>query len=153
MTASRDSRKAVLRLAWLTLAILWLGGLTFYAAVVVPIGAEITSGTTQGFVTQRVTFWLNLLGTGYVAVTAGDLMGRSYRGRQWLWVVLAATQLLLWLLHPILGRMLDSATLSLNDADTFYQWHRLYLVATAIQWGAGVVHVGLKYWQDSDKSA
>jgi hypothetical protein len=153
MTARRHRRHAAHRLAWLTLAITWLGGLTFYAAIVVPIGAEITSSTTQGFVTQRVTFWLNLLGTGYVAVTAGDLTGRSNRGRQCLWVVLAAAQSSLWLLHPVLGRMLDPATLSLSEVDAFYQWHRLYLVATAIQWGAGVAHVGLKYSQDSDTIA
>lgn len=47
----------------LTLVVgLWLGGLTFYAGIVVPIGTEIVGGTEQGFVTQRVTNWLNALG-------------------------------------------------------------------------------------------
>lgn len=45
--------------AWLA----WQGGFFFYAAVVVPIGSDVLgSPITQGFVTQEVTRWLNILG-------------------------------------------------------------------------------------------
>ena len=141
MSGLRSPQETAHHLAWLTLAILWLGGLSFYAAVVVPIGAELTSSTTQGFVTQRVTFWLNVLGTGYVVVTTRDLVGPVHRARQLLWCVLAAAQLTLWLLHPVLDALLDPTTMSVTDSVAFYQWHRLYLAATTIQWAAGVGHV------------
>ena len=42
----------------------WWGGLTFYAVVVVPIGASDFGSVEQGFVTQRVTIahnWLSVL--------------------------------------------------------------------------------------------
>ena len=37
----------------------WLGGFTFYAAVVVPIGREVL-GSAQSDVTRHVSFYLNL---------------------------------------------------------------------------------------------
>lgn len=131
-------------LAWFALAMIWLGGLTFYAAVVVPIGAAVTDSTTQGFVTQRVTFWLNVLGVAYVALTWADMRGAAGRGRQVTWCVVATAQMMLWLLHPVLDRMLDPDTLSISDVEDFYRWHRYYLLATTIQWGAAVAHVGLR---------
>ena len=40
----------------------WQGGFTFYAAVVVPVGQQVLhSHLRQGFVTQQVTNYLNLL--------------------------------------------------------------------------------------------
>lgn len=144
-----DRHPASMRhLPWLVFAILWLGGLTFYAAVVVPIGADITSSTTQGFVTQRVTVWLNVLGTCYIVVTARDLADTSRRLRQLLWCVLAASQLTLWWLHPLLGRMLDPTTLSVADSAVFYPWHRVYLATTSIQWATGVLHVGARFLRE-----
>src|SRR2546423_10638475 len=42
---------------------LWQGGFTFYAAVVVPIGMdELGSHTAQGFLTRRVAPFINLAG-------------------------------------------------------------------------------------------
>ena len=41
---------------------IWWGGLSFYALFVVPIGTEIVGGFEQGFITQRVTNWLNAIG-------------------------------------------------------------------------------------------
>src|SRR5258707_15304973 len=40
----------------------WLGGLTFYALVVVPVGTQVLGGpVAQGFVTQAVTVRLNFV--------------------------------------------------------------------------------------------
>ena len=39
----------------------WWGGLTFYSVVVVPIGSEQIGSTEQGFITQQVTWWHNLI--------------------------------------------------------------------------------------------
>ncbi len=47
----------------LCLLAFWFGGLTFYAVLVIPTGAKVLgSHTEQGFVTQQVTNWLNLVG-------------------------------------------------------------------------------------------
>ena len=142
--SAHQSTERVGVLAWFALAVIWLGGLTFYAAVVVPIGAAVTDSTTQGFITQRVTFWLNALGTAYVALTWTDLRGGAGRGLQVTWCLVAIAQMALWLLHPVLDRMLDPDTLSISDAENFYRWHRYYLLATTIQWGAAVAHVGVR---------
>ena len=60
---------------------LWWGGLTFYAGFVVPIGSRVTDATTQGFVTQRVTVWLNILALLTVALFAPTLKRESWRVR------------------------------------------------------------------------
>lgn len=135
------------------LATLWLGGLTFYSAVVVPIGAQITDATTQGFVTQRVTLWLNVLGAAYLVVNARDAWRAPRRSRQILWFTLAASLLALVILHPLLGRMLDPATRSLVAVDDFYAWHRAYLIVTTVQWGAGVGHVWGSRFRQPDAAA
>src|SRR5436190_15643209 len=42
---------------------LWLGGFTFYSTVVIHTGHRVLGGLLEvGFVTQRVTSWLNLIG-------------------------------------------------------------------------------------------
>ena len=38
---------------------LWWGGLTFYAAVVLPIASEQFGSTEQGLVTEQVAVWHN----------------------------------------------------------------------------------------------
>ena len=63
---------------------LWWGGLTFYAAVVVPTGVEVLGGAAeQGFITQRVSNIINLLGALTLAVLVGTLRQVARRaGRQ-----------------------------------------------------------------------
>src|SRR5262249_56877927 len=94
---------------------LWLGGFTFYSAVVVPIGTDRLGITSQGFITQRVTEWLNLIGAvallplGWDAL-AGAAPGRGRWLRPGLWLILAATLAALWVLHPYLSELLDPPT-------------------------------------------
>ncbi|MCA9269901.1 MAG: hypothetical protein KDA41_15580, partial [Planctomycetales bacterium] len=63
--------RRVLYFASLLPMIAWWGGLTFYAGVVVPVGAAVFGSTEQGFVTQRVTNWLNLLLAVALAASIG----------------------------------------------------------------------------------
>src|SRR5947209_19521490 len=59
-------------LLWLLM--FWLGGFTFYAAVVVPIGTEVLgSAADQGWITRRVTPWLNVAGAVALAGWAWDI--------------------------------------------------------------------------------
>ena len=124
-------------LAALSLAV-WIGGLTFYALAVIPVGTDIVGGINQGFITQRVTGWLNLIGVASLAVLIPTLRNR------WLlatWALLALTLATLFAIHPQLDALLDGGSREVADYGTFYNWHRAYLIVTAVQWLAGMVHL------------
>ena len=62
-------------LAWrfilLVPLIVWVGGFTFYTAVVIRVGhAMYPDGETIGFLTREVTFWLNWIGLVSLALLA-----------------------------------------------------------------------------------
>jgi hypothetical protein len=101
----------------------------------------------QGFVTQAVTKWLNLLGG--VAVAGALLQGVVDRGdprRRWvlgLAGVLLVAEVGLVALHGTLSGMIDAENLVVPDGPRFYQWHRAYLVLTTVQWAAGLVWMAL----------
>jgi len=144
------------RLLSLTIAAttgLWLGGLTFYAAVVVPIGSQVVGRMDQGLITQRVTNWLNLF-----AVIAILCLGvNACRQRKSLaiatWLLIATLQVFLLLLHPVLDRQLALVSEPNQfSGPTFYQWHRAYLLATTLMWLLAVVHVGLIVGSDRCRS-
>lgn len=129
-------------LTYVLAASLWLGGLTFYALVVVPEGTEVVGGTLQGFVTQRVTARLNVVG---VICLAGMLWSTVYARRRSLWLawsLMAAAQAVLFFLHMQLSSALDSQTTSVPDPAGFYALHRVYLLTTAAQWLACLWHLG-----------
>jgi hypothetical protein len=125
-----------------TLAIaFWLGGLTFYGLIVVPVGADILGSTGQGFITQRVTNQLNLIATGVLAVLLANVILRRGRFLIGSWLVLATTQVALFAMHPLLDAMLDATTQEISDGALFYKRHGIYLDVTAIQWAALLVHL------------
>ena len=128
---------------------LWWGGLTFYAAFVVPIGVEVLGGATeQGFITQRVSNIINLLGTLTLAVLVWNAAA-SWRaaGRTTKavlitsWIVMAGAQLVLFVIHPRLDAMLDVSTHSIIDPAAFHPLHEFYLTIVSIQWFAGLAHL------------
>jgi hypothetical protein len=124
---------------------LWLGGLTLYAGIVVPIGAEILGETEQGFITQRVTNRLNAIGVLAVLGLGASLFRRQ---PSWpvsvTWAGLAMFQLALLVLHPILDRQLVFESRMVQDPVEFYGWHRVYLIITGVMWLCGLVHVWLR---------
>ena len=117
----------------------WLGGLTFYALVVVRVGNALLGGTQQGFVTQQVTFWLNLLGLLVACALLIEVWRIRLRATTITWCVFTSAQLGLCMLHVQMDRMLDGPTQSIHDGDTFYRWHQSYLWVTAGQWMAGLL--------------
>ena len=130
--------KAIARyLAVVTLA-LWIGGLSFYALVVVPVGTDVIGGTEQGFVTQRVTGWLNWIGVASLAVLLPSVRTRWMLAT---WAVLVLTLIALFALHLRLDSLLDGKTREVISPSAFYNWHRAYLIVTAAQWLAGVIHL------------
>lgn len=115
---------------------LWWGGLTTYSMIVVPIGTEFFGASEQGFVTQRVTNWLNVLALVWLTCSIWD--ARRHRVRLLLWVIQAVCLGLLAFIHTRLDVMLDPAERIIVGDGDFYGIHRLYLLATALQWAAGL---------------
>src|SRR4051812_46108608 len=108
-------RSLVLRfLCWLSLAV-WVGGFTFYSAVVIPALHDAMGSTETGFVTQRVTDAINATGAAALAIwwlaagverSAGSTRIRRAR----LMLLAASTGILVFLviLHLIMDRRLES---------------------------------------------
>jgi hypothetical protein len=136
---------------------LWIGGITFYGAVVVPVGARVLgSATAQGFVTQAVTVRLNMIALVALAALAWNAVLAPRERRTPLgvtWLVMLLAQVALFILHPYVGALLDAATHQVTDHDAFYARHRIYLLVTAAQWLACVVHAGfvLAAWRVEDR--
>ncbi|MCA9054512.1 MAG: hypothetical protein KDA75_11785 [Planctomycetaceae bacterium] len=120
----------------------WWGGLTVYAAVVVPVGAAVLGSVEQGFVTQRVTNWLNVLAAVSLLTTARPVLMSGHRRLQASWSIFALTLGALAGLHPVLDSLLNADTCEVLDPERFYTLHQFYLWATTAQWLAG----GLMLW-------
>ena len=123
----------------------WLGGLVFYALLVIPIGADVLGGHTAfGFITRQVTAALNHAVTGILCVLLLHLLipqrTRPGRGQRITFVTMAACQIALYALHPWLDALLDPAAEVIRDGDAFYERHRAYLLTTTVQWIAGALH-------------
>lgn len=144
------------RTAILVVMTLWWGGLTFYSAVVVPVGTEVLESTElQGLVTQQVTRYLNALGLLAVCAIIWILLrlegARSIAKSKELialGAVLLALQGGLYWLHGELGRQLIEDP----DREAFYNTHRVYLLLIAVQWGLGLMSLVqiLKLWRRID---
>lgn len=129
---------------------LWWGGLTFYSAVVVPIGAQVLDPTTQGFVTQQVTHWLNGACALALLLTARTVFLTSSRRDRIAWSVLLVSLLALLWVHRGLDAMLDAeAQCVVADDAVFYRQHQWYLWLTVVQWLCGL----LLLWPAASRTA
>lgn len=128
----------VLQFAAMLPVVLWWGGLTFYTAIVVPVGTKTLSATEQGFVTRSVSHWLNGLLAIVLVVLAWRFGSSRTPRRIFTWLLLLSTLGGLAICHAQLDRMLDPSTFSVSDPGRFYQIHRVYLCLTTVQWLAGV---------------
>jgi hypothetical protein len=149
--------KVIGRVVSLFLIMLWWGGLTFYSAIVVPIGTNVLqSSEQQGLVTQQVTKYLNALGLVAAVVLAWNAWQyraiaktKLFRGLLVGSLILFSTQLLLYGLHARLSDLL------LHDADraVFYSVHRVYLLAVGLQWLSGTIAIVgvIALWRLVDK--
>jgi hypothetical protein len=119
---------------------LWLGGFTFYAAVVVPTGADVLgSSEAQGFVTREVTRHLNEIGIAALAILLWNAIVERGKLLFATWLGMQLAQLALLLIHPRLDAMLNPVTHDI--APDFHLVHEVYLWIAATQWGLGLVHV------------
>ncbi len=136
---------AAWRFAVLAPFIFWVGGFTFYTAVVVPLGTEQLGRDGQGFITREVTKRINLAAAVSLALLFADLFVTrgTVRTRAALWLLMAACQAALFWLHAYLDTHLDPETHHVRARPSFYQWHRLYLWLHTVQWAAALISLGL----------
>lgn len=129
----------------------WLGGFTFYAGVAIPMGVEVLgSHKAVGFITERVTNWLNVGGVVALAILLANLALSRGAGGKWLrrtmlitWILMACVEIELISLHPVMDRLItiQNGHRMILDDDRFDLLHHFYLISTTCQWALGVVHV------------
>jgi hypothetical protein len=133
----------ILILRWIALVAMsvWLGGFMFYSAVVIPILHEILGTFEAGMITREVTNYLNAIGAGailtwwalaWVERSLGAV--RSRGARFGLLAISTAILLGLILLHLELDARIDAGRIR-----NFYGIHRVYLVASTVQWGTNLL--------------
>ncbi len=150
----------VRRVCVLAVMLFWTGGFTFYAAVVVHVGQDVLgSHRLQGFVTRRVTNFLNLAGAIALPVLAWDAAysrDRSARRRRLRWSAWAGMGLtlgvLVWM-HPRMDGFLEPAAFRILDRGSFAGWHRWYLHVSTIQWVCALAYglLALTAWRAEDR--
>ena len=142
---------ALRSLSLLALAV-WVGGFTFYSAVVIPVLHESMGSVEAGLITQRVTDTLNGIGAAAVvlcclwaAVERPPYAVRSNRARLGLLAASTALLVVLIALHRVMDRRLETSGLR-----GFYPLHRAYLLASTAQWAAnlGLLLVFALGWRD-----
>ena len=163
MSRSADQPRAVRAARWLgslgpavrrflviSAIAFWLGGFTFYSGVAIPMGVEVL-GTHRavGFITQRVTNWLNVAGVTALAIFAWN-MALGWRGSGRIlrytllitWLLMVGIEIELIFLHPVMDRLLTIHPVrEILDEDRFDLLHHVYLISTTVQWVFGMIHV------------
>ncbi len=140
----------------------WQGGLTFYGAVVIPIGARVL-GThrQQAVITREVVQVAAVAGLVSLLLIFWEVLAthdpRSWRRitRQCLALTVAFTWIVLSCLQLILDRRFDPDSLSVEDLASFRELHRLYLWIFSVQWGACLLFLltGLQAWRAADQES
>jgi hypothetical protein len=148
------------RLLVLAALFFWQGGFTFYAAVVVPVGQqELHSHRRQGFITRRVTPYLNLSGLVALLPLAWDTLSARdparwrLLARAGLFALMALTLLALFAMHGWLDELLVVRGGIVTDPEEFRPRHRLYLWTSTVQWAAAIAYLVLTLgaWQGEDR--
>jgi hypothetical protein len=152
--------KLLRRLLVVVALMFWQGGFTFYASVVVPIGADtLGSHTEQGFITRSVTNWLNVAGGVALPLMAWDAAASKVNTR-WIrwsrvtaWALALVTLGFLIQLHMELDSKLDIKQFLIIDLENFKVNHRVYLWTSTVQWAAGLAYLGLSLaaWRQEDQ--
>jgi hypothetical protein len=139
----------------------WIGGFTFYAAVVIPIGTEVLGGPAQqGDITRYVSNWINVAGAVALVLWAWDLaadpaLPRLRQCARWfLWVFMAVALALLVWWHPQLDTLRDSPEYTRDIQRLFRRLHRLYLWTSTFQWAAALLLLfsTLRTWRHNDSN-
>ena len=136
----------------------WQGGFTFYAAIVVPIGADVLGGSAeQARITRLVAWHINLAGAVALAVFALDIVSvpRLRRSRAGMIVIAALLLVGLVFLRAYLDQLFhgEDAIAYIDDRAQFRPWHRAYLWISTVQWATCVafLFLSLAAWRQTDR--
>jgi hypothetical protein len=139
----------------------WLGGFTFYSVVVIHTAHHVLDSLLEaGLITQQVSRWLNLIGVGALVILFWDALANWRQKSRWLrgaivvlWIVMAAVQVWLFWLHPVLDRQIDLEARKLIGREQFRSAHTFYVTLSTVQWAAGLVYVFamLQSWRTADQ--
>lgn len=130
--------------------VFWLGGCTFHALLAIPAGHDAIGSRTIGFITQRVTRGLNLIGVGAIAIlVVNAIVARAVISKMKRIAVatslspLVITLLIQLRLHPQIGTTLQASDQCIRDYARFRALHTLYEQAAIVQWFVGLAHLWL----------
>ena len=110
-----------------------IGGVTFYASLVVPAATSIWGATDQGFVTRLVTWRFNVIATPCWMLMLFWSKRYADRVLTGILVSLLVVQVGLCLAHYSLDILLDPEQGAVLHEGTFYRRHQLYLWLTTAQ--------------------
>jgi hypothetical protein len=138
----------------------WLGGLTFYSLVVIRAAHQIVGSHAKvGFITQKATMALNVIGAGALILMLWNGLASWRPSGSWIrkglaasWVVAAAAHAWVFLLHAHLDAMLDFKARQVQEGVSFHGPHETYLIATSIEWVTSLVYLlaALAAWRQED---
>ena len=127
----------------------WLGGMSFYGAVVVPTAHEVLGSHREiGFVTRTVTGTANAAGFATLALLLGNTVVSFRKAGKPVRITLVASlavmviaQAALFVLRRVLDGMLDPVAMTLTDRGRFMPLHERYLNGTSVLCVAALVHL------------
>lgn len=153
--------RSLLAISWRTILLwslmFWQGGFLFYASAVVPTAQDVIGHRQQGFITRRVTVWMNgaaVVCLGLIAIemaACADPQPLRRRIAWGLWLGIVLCQAALFGLHPRLDALLDPAEFAVESG--FRPLHRTYLWAHTVQWALAVMLTGflVSSWRTRDR--
>lgn len=130
----RDIRVGCVILAWS----IWIGGFMFYFGVVVPVGGAIVGGSEQGFVTQQVTFKLNLIGLVALSVMSWNTWVVRSRLLVVTLIIMVLCHVGLFVMHHRLDALIEARSLAQSQ---FASLHESYEGLSTVQWIAAMAHL------------
>jgi len=120
----------------------WIGGFSFYFGVVIRVGSGVVGDSSQGFVTQGATWWLNIIAMVALILLLASLWLRRNRLMFGVWLILVACQAILFLLHARLDAILDMPSQTIRQREAFDVTHEWYEFTSAIQWLFAMIFLG-----------
>ncbi len=150
------------RFLLLAALLFWQGGLTFYGAVVIPIGARVLgSHREQAVITREVALVLqcvSLVTWGLFAwdnIVCRDPRKWRQRCRHFMKSGIVLTWCALGFLYMNLNKQFDPEKQSIVDISSFRFQHRLYLWILSVQWLLCVSYLvlTLQAWRAEDTAA
>lgn len=138
--------QVILRLLWIVLFAVWQGGFMFYGAIVVPVGTRVLgSESLQGFVTQSVTNYLNIIGVLTLSFWLGEFLlcrdaSKTRNNTRWFLLItmMLLHGLLAWM-HINLDSLLDAGSQVVLKQQQFHQLHSWYLIISTFEWALSLV--------------